>query len=365
MCIIRVSKKSSDKFARVDNRYLQSPLLSLRAKGLLTYLLSKPDDWKVKRSDLIQNSADGRISIMSTIKELEIEGYIKRQVTRDSAGRFHTDYTVYEVSQLEAKKDEGQNPQNGQETKEVVKKADTRPTVAENPQDNAKPKAEEVKPQESPKKEAKTDKVDDLKAMLNVIDNKDDRKNVWEALRVAVSQGKVKNPKAYLAGIIRKYQNGEFTPVLQKGKAAPKVVEKKNPHTVEGIKNCKICDDRGNIAMYVVPQDDFSSISAVSSHRCHHTPHLFESFLNRHKGRIIEVFTATDEKYRKPEGCVEARAEIKRRREVEQKRIEKERREEIAKAEGIKKKIANSTGGFKPVGGLLDDLRRFDNEQAI
>ena len=43
-------------------------------------------------------------SVQSGIKELEKQGYIVRHVTRDKLGKFYTDYTVYEVSQLELEK---------------------------------------------------------------------------------------------------------------------------------------------------------------------------------------------------------------------------------------------------------------------
>ena len=314
MCIIRVSKKANGKFAQVDNRYLQSPLLSLKAKGLLTYLLSKPDNWNIRLSELQKNNADGRDAIRSTFKELEKYGYMKRVVTRDKLGKFHTDYTVYEVSQLE--------------TKKAVETAHTIPKIAE------KVVAEDIKPQES----TKNGEYDD---MLELIPQKD-RQAVLDTLLQACKTRDVKNTRAYLSGLIKRYQAGTFVPVTME---TPKNREEHvNPVADEKKKECKICNDHGEIQAYVVPKEEYVLIPSMFSHKCNHDLEFFDNFIRRQSGKIIEIFSATDDKYRKPDGHLDASAEMNSRRKKHDDKLEES---------GVVGKNNGSGGVFKRIGDLL------------
>jgi hypothetical protein len=86
--------------------------LSWKAKGILVYLLSKPDDWKVIEKDIIKQSKDSRDSVRSGISELIKAGYIIRSENRnrDKKGRLNTyNYDVYEVSSKDGKSNIGKS----------------------------------------------------------------------------------------------------------------------------------------------------------------------------------------------------------------------------------------------------------------
>jgi len=82
----------------VDNTFINDNNLSWKAKGILLYLFSRPDDWQVYIKDLINKAADGEKALRSGLKELEKFGYLTRFVERDEKGRFtKTIYQVFEV----------------------------------------------------------------------------------------------------------------------------------------------------------------------------------------------------------------------------------------------------------------------------
>lgn len=94
--IIRTSKRENP-YVMIDKYGLNDERLSWKAKGLLAYLLSKPDDWQVYESDLIKRAADGRDSVRTGLRELEKYGYLSRRQIRGENGSFgHLEYSVYE-----------------------------------------------------------------------------------------------------------------------------------------------------------------------------------------------------------------------------------------------------------------------------
>lgn len=71
-------KKQKIPFTQVANDVLNDSRLSLKAKGLYSYLYSKPDGWDFETTRMAKDSTDGRDSIRSAVKELEEAGYLKR-----------------------------------------------------------------------------------------------------------------------------------------------------------------------------------------------------------------------------------------------------------------------------------------------
>lgn len=95
MSIIRVSKR--ERFTVVEKTMTEDPSLSWQAKGMLTYLLGKPDGWKVQASDLTAKSTNGRDANYAILKELIDAGYIDRIQARDENGRVKGyEYIVHE-----------------------------------------------------------------------------------------------------------------------------------------------------------------------------------------------------------------------------------------------------------------------------
>lgn len=96
--IIRTNKRDSDKpFVMIERSIFENTGLSWRAKGLLGYLLSRPDDWSVCVADLVNRSTDGRDACYAAIKELGDAGYIIKSARPKQAGRFGGfEYVVFE-----------------------------------------------------------------------------------------------------------------------------------------------------------------------------------------------------------------------------------------------------------------------------
>ena len=66
-----------DNFTRIQNTLLNDETISFKAKGLLVYLLSKPENWNVNIKRLTGSSLDGQCSTRAGLKELEQAGYRK------------------------------------------------------------------------------------------------------------------------------------------------------------------------------------------------------------------------------------------------------------------------------------------------
>lgn len=95
MSIMRIQKK--DNYVVIDKTLLNNRELSWKAKGLHSYLMSLPDDWRVQETDLVKRSKDGKESTRSAIKELTEAGYIKRVAIREK-GKFKSwEFVVYEL----------------------------------------------------------------------------------------------------------------------------------------------------------------------------------------------------------------------------------------------------------------------------
>lgn len=96
--IVRVERRQH--WAVLDQRMLRDSRLSFTARGLLAYVLSRPDGWKVRRSDLASEGGMGRGALYTVLKELILHGYMTRERLKDNRGRFHWRSTVYEEPQL-------------------------------------------------------------------------------------------------------------------------------------------------------------------------------------------------------------------------------------------------------------------------
>lgn len=83
--IIRIEKQKN--YVVMSNIFLNNNCLSLKAKGLLAYLLSLPDDWKIYIDELTNHHTDGKDSIASAINELIHHKYLHRKKIREN-GKF-------------------------------------------------------------------------------------------------------------------------------------------------------------------------------------------------------------------------------------------------------------------------------------
>jgi len=99
--IFRTVKNKGNPYVMIDRRPIDNPRLSFKAKGILTYLLSRPDGWEVNLIDLAKRSTEGLSAIKSGVKELKEAGHLKYKETRGIGGQFGTVvWEVYEVPQV-------------------------------------------------------------------------------------------------------------------------------------------------------------------------------------------------------------------------------------------------------------------------
>jgi len=97
MPIIKIHKK--EKFVVVNNKLARNKNLTLKAKGLMLYLLSLPADKKITVKELEKHTIEGLDSLHNAVSELIKEGYINKRTYRNKNGLFQTEYTVYEYPQ--------------------------------------------------------------------------------------------------------------------------------------------------------------------------------------------------------------------------------------------------------------------------
>ena len=118
MPFFRVSKTKD--YTIMANHHLKNRDLSLKAKGLLSVMLSLPEDWHFTVHGLVSICKEGRDSISGAVRELEEAGYIVRHRLRDKEGHINgLEYIIYETPQ----KPENNGPDGGKTPVEVA--ADT------------------------------------------------------------------------------------------------------------------------------------------------------------------------------------------------------------------------------------------------
>ena len=116
MSVFRINKTAN--YTVMSNHHFKEKKMSLKAKGLLSLMLSLPDDWDYSISGLATLSKDGKDSIMSALGELEKFGYLTRQRVTDDKGRFAgVEYNIFEIPQPENPISEKSNSANSNEDK--------------------------------------------------------------------------------------------------------------------------------------------------------------------------------------------------------------------------------------------------------
>mgnify|MGYP000724089773 FL=1 len=102
--IIRTVKNAENPFVMIDRRIFENDGLSLKAKGLLGYLLSRPDNWTICMADLVKRTKDGKDSVNSALDELIESGYVVKTEQQRESGKFSTcEYVVYEQPVLKTR----------------------------------------------------------------------------------------------------------------------------------------------------------------------------------------------------------------------------------------------------------------------
>ena len=100
MAVFRIEKTRD--YTVMSNHHLKDRTLTLKSKGLLSMMLSLPDEWNYTTRGLAAICREGVDSIGAALKELENYGYIRRTQLRDEKGKItDTEYVIYEMPQCE------------------------------------------------------------------------------------------------------------------------------------------------------------------------------------------------------------------------------------------------------------------------
>lgn len=97
MAVFRINKTGN--YTVMSNSHLKNKQMSLKGKGLLSLMLSLPDDWDYSIEGLIAISVEKETAIKSTLKELQQLGYIeiiKENPSLDNGGKYRYIYNIYE-----------------------------------------------------------------------------------------------------------------------------------------------------------------------------------------------------------------------------------------------------------------------------
>lgn len=137
MAVIRVNKTKD--YSVISNRHLRDKDLSFKAKGILSLMLSLPDDWDYSIAGLETFASDGATATRTALKELETFGYLKRCAIRENGKIKDWEYNIFEIPQTGNPLVENQQVENStqqnieiqQTTNKQSKEGFTTPTLEE------------------------------------------------------------------------------------------------------------------------------------------------------------------------------------------------------------------------------------------
>jgi predicted transcriptional regulator len=97
MAVIRIQK--TENYTVMSNHHLRNKDMSLKAKGLMSLMLSLPPQWDYSIGGLVAICKESHTSIRSAIKELEENNYLIRERKNNEKGYFVYEYILYEIPQ--------------------------------------------------------------------------------------------------------------------------------------------------------------------------------------------------------------------------------------------------------------------------
>ena len=132
MAVFRIEKTRD--YTVMSNHHLRNTALSLKAKGLLSLMLSLPDGWDYTTRGLARICKDGVDSICAGVRELEEHGYIVRERVRNPNGQLGAiEYTILEQPREPEPKREKPEQENPVQAEPVLDSPDLRKPGQENP----------------------------------------------------------------------------------------------------------------------------------------------------------------------------------------------------------------------------------------
>ena len=108
MSVFKIEKNQN--YIVMSNHHLRDRNLSYKAKGLLSFMLSLPEDWDYSLAGLCFISKESRDGIRSILKELQEHHYVEIEKVRGYKGYFEYNYLIYEVPHFISLENEQSNP---------------------------------------------------------------------------------------------------------------------------------------------------------------------------------------------------------------------------------------------------------------
>ena len=99
---MRIIKQFTNNFTQVPNYILLDKNVSLAAKGLYTYFISKPDNWQFSLNGLVSQLKESRPTIIKLISELNVRGYLKKIKNRKNGKQDINSYLIFDIPNLSA-----------------------------------------------------------------------------------------------------------------------------------------------------------------------------------------------------------------------------------------------------------------------
>lgn len=94
MTTLRIARRR--QYVTLDSRAVNDRRMSFRARGILAWLLEKPDGWTVNATAISNAGKEGRDAVRAALDELEGGGYLVRSKYRDAGGVWRTEAVIYE-----------------------------------------------------------------------------------------------------------------------------------------------------------------------------------------------------------------------------------------------------------------------------
>ena len=100
LATFRIKKDKENPYVTMHKAFLSDKILSWRDKGILAYLLSKPDNWVVRVEDIIMHAKESKHAVRTSIQNLLDLRYLNRNIIREEGKFVQFEYDVYEHPSL-------------------------------------------------------------------------------------------------------------------------------------------------------------------------------------------------------------------------------------------------------------------------
>ncbi|MEN4752274.1 helix-turn-helix domain-containing protein [Pseudomonas sp. Ps21-P2] len=213
-------KASSRSFTKIPNHIISDPQLSLKAKGLITALLSLPPNWQLSVEGLAKHHRTGISAIRSAIKELEESGYLKSK-RKYGAGRKFSGYEWHltdlpegrEVQHPSQEKPYMENPPMEISASEKEKLINTNNTKKLKNKKTTTPGAQQTATAVHDLRIAAPLLTETRDQILRAVQQVEpaDRQRMLDDLSAAIKSGAIKTTAVrWFHGVIKRYQEGAY-----------------------------------------------------------------------------------------------------------------------------------------------------------